>query len=120
MQKDGDRFWLKIGGLQKGKEYICQYLIDGSIRVADPYADKISDPWNDASIPASAYPDLIAYPSGKTTEIAMVVSTGRTEYPWSVANFRIDDVKDMVIYEILLRDFTSAGTIKAAREKYRI
>lgn len=117
MQKDGDRFWLKIGGLQKGKEYICQYLIDGSIRVADPYADKISDPWNDASIPASAYPDLIAYPSGKTTEIAMVVSTGRTEYPWSVANFRIDDVKDMVIYEILLRDFTSAGTIKAAREK---
>lgn len=117
MKKDGDRFWIKIGGLQAGKEYICQYLIDGKIRIADPYADKISDPWNDKDISASVYPGLIAYPVGKTTEIAMVVRTDRISYPWTVSDYRIENAADMVIYELLLRDFTSEGTVRAAREK---
>ena len=32
MNKDGEKFWIKIGGLDPQKEYICQYLIDGKIR----------------------------------------------------------------------------------------
>ncbi len=75
MAKSGDRFYLKIGNLEKGKEYICQYLIDNTIRVADPYTTKISDPWNDSNIPSSIYPNLIPYPAGKTSEIAMVANT---------------------------------------------
>src|SRR5690625_4862826 len=35
MEKDGNYFRLKIGGLEKGKEYICQYLIDNKLRIAD-------------------------------------------------------------------------------------
>lgn len=117
MKKDGDRFWIKIGGLEKGKEYICQYLINGQLRIADPYANKISDPWNDKDIPASIYPNLIAYPTNKTSEIAMTVSTDPVTYPWQVDDFKISDPTNMVIYEILLRDFTTERSIKAAQEK---
>lgn len=117
MKKEGDRFQLTVKGLEKGKEYVCQYLIDGKIRVADPYADQISDPWSDKAISPAVYPGLIAYPAAKTSEIAMVVSTGNTSYPWSVPNFRPNNPTDLVIYEILLRDFTTAGSVNAAREK---
>lgn len=117
MYKAGDRFWIKIGGLQAGKEYICQYLIDGTLRIADPYADKISDPWNDVGISSSIYPGLIRYPVGKTTEIAMTVSTDRKTYPWRITDFRVENPQRMVIYEILLRDFTTEKSVKAAKEK---
>ena len=117
MKKDGDRFWIKIGNLEKGKEYICQYLIDNSIKIADPYASKISDPWNDKDISSTIYPNLISYPTGKTTEIAMVVNTAPASYSWKTANFEITKPESMVIYEILIRDFTTDGSIKAVQGK---
>jgi hypothetical protein len=40
---DGNRFWLEITGLTPGQEYAFQYLVDGNIRIGDPYADKILD-----------------------------------------------------------------------------
>lgn len=117
MKKDGDRFWIKIGNLQKGKEYICQYLIDNSIRIADPYTSKVSDPDNDRYISNNVYPNLIQFPTGKTSEIAMVVNTAPASYSWQVNTFKIDKPDNMVIYEILIRDFTEQGTIKAVQEK---
>ena len=56
MKKDGDHFWLEIPGLEKDEEYAFQYLIDGEIRVADPYTEKILDPWNDGYISDETYP----------------------------------------------------------------
>ncbi|MDD3033336.1 MAG: alpha-amylase family glycosyl hydrolase [Bacteroidales bacterium] len=117
LKKSGDYFWIKIGNLIPGKEYICQYLIDKSIRVADPYANKISDPVYDKDISSSVYPNLISYPVGKTTEIAMTVSTQQTEYNWNVRNFEPADSKKLNIYEILIRDFTEQGTIKGVQDK---
>lgn len=117
MNKDGDRFWIKIGNLEKGKEYVCQYLIDNSIKIADPYASKISDPWNDKDISNTIYPSLISYPTGKTTEIAMVVNTAPASYSWKSPNFKIAKPESMVIYEILIRDFTTEGSIKAIQGK---
>lgn len=117
MKKSGDRFWIKIGGLQKGKSYICQYLIDKAIRVADPYTIQTSDPDNDKYISGSVYPNLPLYPTGKTTEVAMVVNTDRSEYPWQITDFKIKNTQNLVIYEILIRDFTNERTIKSAKEK---
>lgn len=117
MYKDGDRFWLKIGGLNKGKEYICQYLIDDAIRIADPYSNKISDPYFDREILSRVYPNLLPYPEGKTTEIAMVVSTNRQTYNWQVADFKVNNPDNLVIYELLIRDFTEDRTIRAVKEK---
>lgn len=117
MTRSGDRFWIKIGKLEKGKEYICQYLIDNKIKVADPYASKVSDPWNDKNISSDIYPNLISYPSGKTQEIAMVVNTVPEKYSWSVSNFKLSNQDNMVIYEILIRDFTEKRSIKGVHEK---
>ena len=117
MKNDGDRFWIKIGNLDKNKEYICQYLIDNTIRIADPYANKISDPWNDKDILASVYPNLIPYPTGKTTQIAMTVTTKMDNYSWQIKNYTATHPEKLVIYEILIRDFTTLRSIKGVQEK---
>jgi glycosidase len=110
---DGDRYWLEINGLIPGKEYIFQYYIDGQIKVGDPYADKVSDPWNDSFISETTYPDLIPYPAGKTTGIATVLQTNQQAYDWEVEQFTPASVTDLVIYEMLVRDFTTEHTYDA-------
>ncbi len=117
MRKDGDRFRLSIGGLDKTKSYICQYLIDNAIRIADPYTNQVADPEYDAQIPAGIYPGLPSYPVGKTTEIAMVVSTRTDAYAWKTAPYTVKRKEDLVIYELLIRDFTEERSIKAVKAK---
>lgn len=110
---DSQRFWVEIGGLVPGKEYVFQYFIDGQIKVGDPYADKTSDPWNDQYISETTYPDLIDYPAGKTTGVATVLQTNQPDYNWEVDDFTPVPVTDLVIYEVLLRDFTSQHSYAA-------
>ena len=47
---DGNRFWIRISNLTPGTEYAYQYLIDGSLKVADYNCEKILDPANDQYI----------------------------------------------------------------------
>ncbi len=117
MKKNGDYFWIKIGDLIPGKEYICQYFIDNSIRIADPYAVKISDPIYDKEISPLVYPNLISYPAGKTNEIAMTVSTQLSDYNWKIKTFIPVNKNKLNIYEILIRDFTEQGSIKGVQDK---
>ncbi|MDR0546234.1 MAG: alpha-amylase [Dysgonamonadaceae bacterium] len=116
MERDGDRFWIKIGNLDPTKEYICQYLIDETIRIADPYCHKTSDP-NDQYIPADVYPGLIPFPNGRTVGIAMTVSTKPESYAWQKTNFQMPKPKNLVVYELHLRDFTEKSSLKAALAK---
>ena len=102
---DGDRYWLQIENLEAGKEYIFQYFVDGTIRIGDPYADKVSDPWNDKYISNQTYPNLIDYPTGKTSGIATVLQTAQEPYEWQITEYNIPEVEDMVVYELLIRDF---------------
>ncbi|GAB1451579.1 hypothetical protein MASR2M47_16350 [Draconibacterium sp.] len=117
MKKDGDFFWLEIPNLEPGKEYAFQYLIDGKIKIADPYSEKILDPWNDKYISSTVYPGLLKYPENKTDGIVSVLQTGQTEYNWEVNDFNLPEKEKLVIYELLVRDFTSEHTYKAVREK---
>ena len=110
---DGLHFWVEIPGLEEGRQYIFQYLIDGSIRVGDIYADQVSDPWNDQYITDASYPNLIQYPTGKTSGIATVFQTGQEEYPWEVENFNTPEPEHLVVYEMLVRDFTTARTFNS-------
>ncbi|MBC8320000.1 MAG: T9SS type A sorting domain-containing protein [Bacteroidetes bacterium] len=102
---DGQRFWLELSNLEQVKEYVFQYFIDGSVKVGDPYSEKVSDPWNDKWISNTTYPDLIEYPTGKTNGIATVIQTSQVPYQWQINDFQNPDVTDMVIYELLVRDF---------------
>jgi 1,4-alpha-glucan branching enzyme len=102
---NGHRYWLNLPGLQQGKEYIFQYFVDGKIKIADPYCEKISDPLNDGYISPSTYPNLLPYPIGKTTEIAGVLQTGQTPFTWRDGAYVKPARENLVIYELLLRDF---------------
>ncbi|MCF8240374.1 MAG: T9SS type A sorting domain-containing protein [Melioribacteraceae bacterium] len=100
-------YWLTIYGLTAQEEYAFQYLVDGNLRIADPYTDKVLDPWNDPWIPNSVYPNLKDYPDGKTNEIVSVLQTGQNAYTWQLPDFDQPDQEKLVIYELLIRDFIS-------------
>ena len=116
MKKDGDYYWLKINGLTPKKEYIFQYLIDGKLKIADPYTDKVSDP-EDKNISSTIYPNLITYPEGKASDRASVLQTGQTPYVWTTSTYSIPQTSKLSIYELLIRDFTSDKTYKAVQAK---
>ncbi|MES2780416.1 MAG: alpha-amylase family glycosyl hydrolase [Bacteroidota bacterium] len=115
---ESTRFWITLTGLQPGKEYGFQYIInDEQLRVADAYADKQLDPWNDGSISATTYPDLKPYPSGKTSQIVSVFQTAQTPYNWQYRNTFVRPAKEkLVVYELLIRDFIAKHDYKTLKD----
>jgi hypothetical protein len=107
---DSSRYWIRIDSLVPGREYIFQYLVDGDLRIADPYSTKVSDPWNDQYISSQVYPGLIHYPAGKTTQIASVIQPGKVSYAWKIGQFQCPEPNRLVIFELLMRDFTQCHT----------
>ena len=101
---DGARFWLRITGLSPGTEYAYQYLIDGTLKVADYNAEKILTT-DDQYISTATYPGLKPYPNGLTTGNVSVLQTNKPAYTWSSGTFTRPDKKNLMVYELLLRDF---------------
>ena len=99
---DGLRFWLEINDLNSGEEYAYQYLIDGTVKVADPYTEKILDPWRDGDIPEDTYPNLKPYPQEKTTGIVSVLQTAQTEYTWQNTTFERPEKEDPLAHFITI------------------
>ncbi len=110
---DSNHFWISIKGLTPRKQYIFQYFVDGKIKIGDPYAQKVSDPWNDKYISAATYPNMLSYPSGKTQGIATVLQTEQKPYRWKNNHFDAPKQSDLVVYELLVRDFTAKHTFQA-------
>ena len=104
---DSERYWLEVNGIKPGKEYRFQYLVDSSLYIADPYADKVLDPWNDIYITAETYPGLIQYPKDTASGIVSVFQTAQIPYNWNVTGFVPPDKSKLVIYELLIRDFVA-------------
>jgi 1,4-alpha-glucan branching enzyme len=107
MTPDSSRFWITISNLTPQKEYIFQYFVDTTLRIGDPYAEKIIDPYNDKWITSSTYPNLLPYPEGKTTGIATVLQTAQSAYNWQVTDFAKPAKEDLAIYELHVRDFVA-------------
>lgn len=113
LKKDGDYFWITINGLTAGTEYAFQYLVDETIRVADPYADKVLDPNNDQFIDPSIYPSLKPYPTGKTTGVVSVLQTNQSPYNWQTTGYTRPNQEHLVVYELLVRDFSDERSFQA-------
>ncbi|MDO8550140.1 MAG: alpha-amylase family glycosyl hydrolase, partial [Ignavibacteria bacterium] len=105
-------WWVTINNLTLGQEYAFQYYVDGELRIADPYTEKVLDPWNDQYITNSTYPNLKPYPSGKTAEPVSVFQTDQVPYSWNITDFQRPEKTDLVIYELLIRDFLAAHDYK--------
>ncbi|KAF0198739.1 MAG: alpha-amylase [Bacteroidetes bacterium] len=118
---DGKHYWVTLSNLQIGQEYAYQYLIDGNLKIADPYCEKILDPWNDQWIPSTNYPGLKPYPHGKTTGIVSIFQTNSTGFQWQVPDFTPPALNntqsDLLIYEMHIRDFVGSRSINEAKEK---
>ena len=110
MKKDDDTFWLTLNGLDPDTEYGYQYYVDYSLRIADPYAKKVLDPNNDSFISDTTYPNLMDYPSGKTNGIVSTFQINETAYNWQVNNFTKPNKENLIVYEMLIRDFTESDS----------
>ncbi len=115
MKKDPGtgKFWLELTGLTGGETYTYQYwVIDETpfanspvlVKTADPYSTLVLSPFDDQYIPASKYPDMPVYPEGQEREVT-VLKTGQGGYNWQVTDFEKPKKEDLIIYEILVRDF---------------
>ena len=124
MKKDSnsERFWIEIQGLEPGEIYTYQYWvsdlssIDESpslVKTADPFSTMVLSPFDDPWIPENSYPNLPEYPYdfGVEREVT-VLKTGQEEYNWQVDNFEKPDEEDLIIYEVLIRDFDADRTFQ--------
>ncbi len=109
MNHDGERFWVEVTGLTPGTEYAFQYLVNDTLKIADPYTDKILDT-QDTGIPATTYPNLKAFPAkAKNSQDyynrLSILQTGQTPYTWLTTNYQKPVKENLIIYELLIRDF---------------
>ncbi len=114
-------WWYTLEGIDPDKEYMFQYYLgnkDGSgKRLSDPYSEIIysgDDKW----ISSSTYPGLREYPA-QTNGNVSAFKINRETYSWSIADYKIEDKNDLIIYELLFRDFSATGDINGAMEKLR-
>lgn len=106
LSPDTPIFWLSIENLTPQQEYAFEYYIDAQIYIADPYCDKILDPWNDKYIPSATYPNLKPFPT-KANGIVSVLQTNEQNYFWESTNFSLPDKDQLIIYELHIRDFVA-------------
>jgi 1,4-alpha-glucan branching enzyme len=110
---DGNYHWIEITNLKPKKEYVFQYWVEGTLKIADPYADKLADPWNDQYIEKTVYPNLPIY--NKTNfGIASVLQAAQEKYSWATSEttWKKPNIDHLVIYELHIRDFLKDHDMK--------
>ena len=122
------RFVKTIPASTTGTEFGYYYLVDrkSSYNVGDPYAKLVLDPSNDKYIPEDVYPNLPEYPETKVPSNTVISwhSDNMLDYDWQCTDFKAPNKTDLVIYEMLFRDFTGTegqakgnGNVRLAIEK---
>lgn len=118
MKKDPTtgKFWLELTGLTAGQVYNYQYwVVDQTplanspaiVKTADPCSTLVLSPFDDSFIPANSFAGLTAtyaYPAGQEREVT-VLQTGQVPYNWQTTNFTKPNKDNLVVYELLVRDF---------------
>ena len=99
---DGGTWWTQIDNLVPGEQIFYQYLVDGQLKIADPYSTLILDPNNDDDIAVETYPDLPEYPFGQTSGFVSVIVPGEETYPWQIEDFQAPPQERIVVYELLV------------------
>jgi len=107
------KYWLELTGLTPNQIETYQYWVfdldppansPALVKTADPYSTLVLSPFDDPWIPAASYPNLPTYPAGQEREVT-VLQTAQTPYNWQVTNFTKPKKEDLIVYELLIRDF---------------
>lgn len=108
-----NKFWLQLTGLTPGLLETYQYWVADKtpptdspalVKVADPYSTLILSSFDDPFIPESTYPNLPDFPDAAEFEVS-ILQTAQTPYDWQVSNFEKPKKEDLIVYEVLVRDF---------------
>ena len=114
MYFDGSKgcWWITLDGFDADKEYRFQYRLGNAsgtdTYVSDPYTEIVYDEWNDQYIDG-----VPAFPEG-ARQLVSAFQINRPEYSWKHSDFKVEDKNDLVIYEMLFRDFTTSQDIEGA------
>jgi 1,4-alpha-glucan branching enzyme len=122
MKKDPTtgKFWLELTGLTSGAINTYQYWVfettpiansPSLVKTADPFSTLVLSPFDDPYIPTTSYPSLPEYPWGQEREVT-VLQTNQSPYDWQVTNFNKPKKEDLMIYELLIRDFDENRTFQ--------
>ena len=123
------RYFTKtVSGIPVNEPVFYYYMVNNGASyksVGDPYARLVLDPNNDKWISADVYPNIPEYPADKVKNVCLAVFQDNFgEYDWKVKDFKGVDKDNLVIYELLFRDFTGTegkalgnGTVRQAIEK---
>lgn len=121
-------WWITLSGLDASQEYAFQYYMgklddttgevdkDSELRLADPYAEKILES-GDSYIAESTYPSSERVYPDKGAGTVSVFQIERDNYGWAHDDFEIADKNNLMIYELLLRDFSESGDLQGAYDK---
>lgn len=127
MRKDpvSGKFWIELTGLVANQVNTYQYWIGDMtnrpvnspalVKTADPFSTLVLSPFDDPEISTlGVFPNLPAYPVGQEREVTVLQTGTNTlfSYNWSAAsnNFVKPKKKDLVFYEVLVRDFDANRT----------
>lgn len=112
---DGKYWWIALD-INPKVDYTYQYLVDGTIRIADPYSELILDPENDKYIDTETFPNLPKYPFAKTTGILCRTQLNEPIYNWKQKEFNRPNKENLFIYELLLRDFLALNNYSTLKD----
>lgn len=121
---NGNRyFWTTVSGLANDQWYSYYYIVDDKYKVADPYAHLVLDCYNDNYLRTSVWRDTPRHPGAPYQNIMMAVYRGDID-DYTFSPFTIPDHSNLMIYEMLFRDFTGVdgynngwGSVRKAIEK---
>ncbi|MGS0748283.1 alpha-amylase family glycosyl hydrolase [Halpernia sp. GG3] len=119
MKKDTanpDLYWLEITGLTPQQVYTFQYRTSDGVKVADPYSPIVLSPDDDPYISATTFPNLPVYPAGQKFDVS-IIQTAKPAYNWTVNNFVKPAKQNLIVYEALVRDFTSGQNWQSMIDK---
>ena len=110
--KDNGCWWITLGDFEADTEYRFQYRLgtgtDTDLYISDPYTEVVYDQWNDQYIDG-----VPAFPEG-AKQLVSAFQINKPQYAWQVTDFKVEDKNDLVIYEMLFRDFTTTQDIEGA------
>lgn len=133
MNRDEARkcWWFTLTDLDPSVEYMYQYCVgyadkpgEEPVRVSDPFSEVIYHS-SDAKNLGDVYPDLPSYPT-QTDGMVSAFKLQRDNFNWQHSwvnipgdegRFRIEDKNDLIIYELLIRDFTEKRNLEGVMEK---
>lgn len=123
LKRDGNYFWITLTGLQAGKEYRFQYVVERADgvhkQISDLYSEKLLHP-DDAYEPMTVNPNLMGYPlKGADGGYVTVIQPGKQPYNWSqeTLNFVRPDKNNLIIYELWVYDYTAKRSFAGVMER---